>query len=203
MEIGLIKRKEKEEEKDKELKVEQLDEKGIRRIIKFEEKGSEETEGQQKREVEEKKKEEVKKEQEGIDQKVIMQSLKEFDFQIKRNKEEIERLNRKLEEISRDLDDLVSLYEIVSEQMNPFVGLSKVTKQRLEALENYTKEIQDLKARIEQLELSLGKIPQTTAKEEKEYSEEDLDNAVNKAFSMIDLEKRIEEEISNYLDKLR
>ena len=202
MEIGLIKKKEKEKEEDKELKVEQLDEKGIRRIIKFEEKGSEETEGQQKRETEEKK-EEVKGEQEGIDQKVIMQSLKEFDFQIKRNREEIERLNRKLEEISRDLDDLVSLYEIVSEQMNPFVGLSKVTKQRLEALENYTKEIQDLKARIEQLELSLGKIPQTTPKEEKEYSEEDLDNAVNKAFSMIDLEKRIEEEISNYLDKLR
>ncbi len=202
MEIGLIKRKEKEKEENKELKVEQLDEKGIRRIIKFEEKGSEETKGQQKRETEEKK-EEVKKEQEGIDQKVIMQSLKEFDFQIKRNREEIERLNRKLEEISRDLDDLVSLYEIVSEQMNPFVGLSKVTKQRLEALENYTKEIQDLKARIEQLELSLGKIPQTTPKEEKEYSEEDLDNAVNKAFSLIDLERRIEEEISSYLDKLR
>jgi len=202
LEIGLIKRKEKEKEENKELKVEQLDEKGIRRIIKFEEKGSEETKGQQKRETEEKK-EEVKKEQEGIDQKVIMQSLKEFDFQIKRNKEEIERLNRKLEEISRDLDDLVSLYEIVSEQMNPFVGLSKVTKQRLEALENYTKEIQDLKARIEQLELSLGKIPQTTPKEEKEYSEEDLDNAVNKAFSLIDLERRIEEEISSYLDKLR
>ena len=36
--------------------------------------------------------------------------------------------------------------------MNPFVGLSKVTKKRIEALENFTKEVEELKTRIGDLE---------------------------------------------------
>ena len=68
---------------------------------------------------------------EGLEQKrAILQSIKDFDFQIKKNQEEITAVNNKLDAVSKDLDDLVSLYEIVSEQMNPFVGLSKVTKKR-------------------------------------------------------------------------
>jgi archaellum component FlaC len=58
----------------------------------------------------------------------------------------------KVDSLSKDLDDLVSLYEIVSEQMNPFVGLSKVTKKRIDALENFTKEIEDLKSRLDIIE---------------------------------------------------
>ncbi len=55
--------------------------------------------------------------------------------------------------ITKDLDDLVSLYEIVSEQMNPFVGLSKVTKKRIDALENFTAEIEEVKGRMGDLEI--------------------------------------------------
>jgi len=90
---------------------------------------------------------------EGLEQKrAILQSIKDFDFQIKKNQEEITSVNKKLDAVSKDLDDLVSLYEIVSEQMNPFVGLSKVTKKRIDALENFTKEIEDLKTRIGDME---------------------------------------------------
>lgn len=90
---------------------------------------------------------------EGLEQKrAILQSIKDFDFQIKKNQEDITGLNQKLDSVSKDLDDLVSLYEIVSEQMNPFVGLSKVTKKRIDALENFTKEVEDLKTRIGDLE---------------------------------------------------
>lgn len=84
--------------------------------------------------------------------RAILQSIKDFDFQIRKNQEEITGVNKKLESVSKDLDDLVSLYEIVSEQMNPFVGLSKVTKKRIDALENFTKEIDDLKSRIGDIE---------------------------------------------------
>ncbi len=84
--------------------------------------------------------------------RAILQSIKDFDFQIKKNSEEIIAVNKKLDSITKDLDDLVSLYEIVSEQMNPFVGLSKVTKKRIEALENFTKEIEDLKNRLNDIE---------------------------------------------------
>jgi len=106
---------------------------------------------------------EEKKEEQNVDleggdretleqKRVILQSIKDFDFQIKKNSEEITGLNEKLENVSKDLDDLVSLYEIVSEQMNPFVGLSKVTKKRIDALENFTKEIDDLKNRMGDIE---------------------------------------------------
>ncbi len=84
--------------------------------------------------------------------RAILQSIKDFDFQIKKNQEDLTLLNKKIDNVTKDLDDLVSLYEIVSEQMNPFVGLSKVTKKRIDALENFTKEIELLKERTGELE---------------------------------------------------
>jgi len=87
----------------------------------------------------------------------ILQNMKDFDFQIKKNQEEITNIYEKVESLSKDLDDLVSLYEIVSEQMNPFVGLSKVTKKRLDALENIIKEVDGVKTRIGDLESTLEK----------------------------------------------
>jgi archaellum component FlaC len=89
--------------------------------------------------------------------RTILQNLKDFDFQIKKNQEDIGNLTEKVESLSKDLDDLVSLYEIVSEQLNPFVGLSKVTKKRLDALENITKEVDTIKSKIGDLETSLEK----------------------------------------------
>jgi predicted RNase H-like nuclease (RuvC/YqgF family) len=84
--------------------------------------------------------------------RTILQNMKDFDFQIKKNQEDLTNLNERVENLSKDLDDLVSLYEIVSEQMNPFVGLSKVTKKRIDALENFTKEVENVKTRITELE---------------------------------------------------
>jgi len=90
---------------------------------------------------------------ESLEQKrAILQNIKDFDFQIKKNQEDLGGINKKIDGMSKDLDDLVSLYEIVSEQMNPFVGLSKVTKKRLDALENFTREIEALKERTGELE---------------------------------------------------
>jgi hypothetical protein len=87
----------------------------------------------------------------------ILQSIKDFDFQIKKNQEDIGKITEKIDGLTKDLDDLVSLYEIVSEQMNPFVGLSKVTKKRLDALENFTKEIEILNTRLGDIESVLEK----------------------------------------------
>ncbi len=89
--------------------------------------------------------------------RTILQNMKDFDFQIKKNQEDLTNLNEKVENLSKDLDDLVSLYEIVSEQMNPFVGLSKVTKKRIDALENFTKEVENVKTRITDLESTIDK----------------------------------------------
>ncbi len=89
--------------------------------------------------------------------RTMLQNMKDFDFLIKKNQEDITNISNKVESLSKDLDDLVSLYEIVSEQMNPFVGLSKVTKKRLDALENIIKEVDGVKTRIGDLESNLDK----------------------------------------------
>jgi len=88
----------------------------------------------------------------------ILRSIKDFDFLIKKNQEDIGKLSEQVNGLTNDLDDLVSLYEIVSEQMNPFVGLSKVTKKRLDALENFTKEVEEVKTKIGDMESEMEKI---------------------------------------------
>ncbi len=93
----------------------------------------------------------------------MLQNMKDFDFQIKKNKEDIVKVIDKVDGLSKDLDDLVSLYEIVSEQMNPFVGLSKVTKKRLDALENITADVDTLKTKIGEIESLVENCVSTSA----------------------------------------
>ncbi len=82
----------------------------------------------------------------------MLQTIKDFDFEIKKNQEDIGKIVEKVDLLTKDLDDLVSLYEIVSEQMNPFVGLSKVTKKRIEALEHFTQRFDDMENRLGEME---------------------------------------------------
>ena len=144
-------------------------------------------------------------------QQVLLQNLKDFDFQLKKNQEEIKNLSEKVESISKDLDDLVSLYEIVSEQMNPFVGLSKVTKQRLEALENFTSEIRTLKERLEELEVSIGKTPPPQSEDVSKMEDTsavegkispDADTVVGKALDVVTFEEKLDDVIDNFLKEL-
>ncbi len=113
----------------------------------------------------------------------MLQSIKDFDFQIKKNQGEIGKMVEKLDGLTKDLDDLVSLYEIVSEQMNPFVGLSKVTKKRIDALENFTKEIEDIKTRMEDVESvvekGVGGITRLTKKLDEKTPTPDSSDTVN------------------------
>lgn len=103
------------------------------------------------------------------EKKEYLKQIKEFDFRINENKKQLEELTEQLNSVTGNLDDLVSLYEIVSEQMNPFVGLSRVTKKRIDALENYSKEIENLKTKMMQIESDLeqGKLTKDPKKEMK------------------------------------
>ncbi|OGS40171.1 MAG: hypothetical protein A3K77_03580 [Euryarchaeota archaeon RBG_13_31_8] len=142
--------------------------------------------------------------------RAILQSIKDFDFLIKKNSEEISSLNKKIESITKDLDDLVSLYEIVSEQMNPFVGLSKVTKKRLDTLENFSKEIEDIKTRMGDIEIfvekngsSLGPIKLKEIENDTDLSSEDLDMIIEKSFSSINFDQKIDELIEEFIENLK
>ena len=123
----------------------------------------------------------------------ILQTIKDFDFQIKKNQENVNKAVEKIDGLTKDLDDLVSLYEIVSEQMNPFVGLSKVTKKRIDALENFTREIEDVKTRMgdleSEMEKNLGGVKRITKDFEKniDSSSSKLDNESESELEKVDI----------------
>jgi len=131
----------------------------------------------------------------------MVQSIKDFDFQIKKNQEGVTNLNEKLDAVTRDLDDLVSLYEIVSEQMNPFVGLSKVTKKRIDALENFTREVETLKTRMGDLESFAERAGVNLERDQEQTSklvnDEDIKNVPEKIREgNIDLDNIVEESLN-------
>jgi len=120
----------------------------------------------------------------------------------------IDTLNEKLASLTEDVDDLISLYEIVSVEMNPFVGLSKITTNRLDALENIDKEFESLKERIENLEAGAGRVKASIPKEKKELSkdislQEDIDFIVDKALEYIAKEKKIDDIIDKFIEKYK
>jgi flagellar protein FlaC len=147
-----------------------------------------------------------------IEQKrAILHSIKDFDFLIKKNSEEITSLNKKIDSITKDLDDLVSLYEIVSEQMNPFVGLSKVTKKRLDTLENFNEEIESLKTRIGDIEIFVEKNGtgfksiklQENEDNIPDLSNQDLDKIIENSFSDENIDQKIDEVIEEFIKNLK
>ena len=197
----------------------------LRKVIKVD------SQEQSEKEAEPKKDEQVLEDsetptRESLEQKrAILQSIKDFDFQIKKNSEDITSIHKKLESVSKDLDDLVSLYEIVSEQMNPFVGLSKVTKKRIDALENFTKEMDDLKDRMGDIEsfvekagvdfaeikalknapekdISNDAITTKPVKISQDLSTDDLDFIIEQSFHDINLELEIDNLINEFIEKL-
>ncbi len=150
----------------------------------------------------------------------VLKGMKDFDFQIKKNQGGITNLNQKLDSVTRDLDDLVSLYEIVSEQMNPFVGLSKVTKKRIDALENFTREVETLKSRMEDMEsfaeqagINLNENLEqrsTLANEghsknasEKVIGKEDIDNIIEESLNALTAEEKVDLIIDEFIENLK
>ncbi len=166
------------------------------------------------------------------EKKEYLKQIKEFDFRINENKKQLEELTEQINSVTGNLDDLVSLYEIVSEQMNPFVGLSRVTKKRIDALENYSKEIENLKTKMMQIESDLeqGKLKNNQKKEMKtpinshlsiktedkpenegflaptppnfSITDEQLEHMVDEAIDTVDEDYELERKISIFLDTL-
>jgi len=88
--------------------------------------------------------------------------------------------------------------------MNPFVGLSKVTKQRLEALEKFSEEFESIKSRLEDLEMMVGKLPvEKEGGEKGGFESRTIDEAVESAFSSVMLEEGIDDVIDRFLEEIR
>lgn len=154
----------------------------------------------------------LKKEEKPVssqNQRAVLQHIKEFDFQIKKNQEDIHNIHDKIANLTKDLDDLVSLYEIVSEQMNPFVGISKVTKKRLDMLDNITKSVQNYEHRLDQLEMVINtkkpKIEEKTTEEmspDTKKEEMDYDQIIEEAIKKSTMEDTIEYLVEEYINNI-
>ena len=90
--------------------------------------------------------------------------------------------------------------------MNPFVGLSKVTKKRLDSLENITSEINGIHKRIEQLEssnlLSVNKNQEVAFQTMQEIEESDLNDILELSLNEILIDTKIDNAIDQYIENL-
>ncbi|WP_048203414.1 flagella accessory protein C [Methanocaldococcus infernus] len=66
-------------------------------------------------------------------------------------RKENEMLRIELNKINENLQDIMALYEVVSNQINPFIGVSKITATSLEKLERLETEYKRLKKTVEEL----------------------------------------------------
>ena len=139
--------------------------------------------------------------------RAVLQSIKDFDFQIKKNRDDISNITKKMDALSKDLDDLVSLYEIVSEQMNPFVGISKVTKKRLDMLENFTKSIDELRQRLDTIESGGIMIQHEVKSDSKDIpdqlSDKEIDKIIEMSIGQISVDGKIDSIIDEFIETLK
>jgi len=124
----------------------------------FRKKEEEEDEEEIEEEEEDEEEEEEQEEKEtrssgGSDETVekIMERLNEIDNKLPRIdiainnlKKEVDSLKQDLQKMDDSLKDMLTLYEVVSSQINPFVGSSKVTALSIQRLDNMEKELREL-----------------------------------------------------------
>jgi len=67
-------------------------------------------------------------------------------------RKENENLRSDIQSISENFQDMMALYEVVSNQINPFIGISKITATSMEKVEKMEHESQNLKKRVEELQ---------------------------------------------------
>lgn len=75
--------------------------------------------------------------------------LPRVDVSINNLKRELGDLREELTKLDDSLKDMMALYEIVSAQINPFVGSSKVTSLSIERLDEMEKRIEELEFLID------------------------------------------------------
>ncbi len=78
----------------------------------------------------------------------IDNKLPRLDIAINNLKKEIDSLKQDLQKMDDSLKDMMALYEVVSSQINPFVGSSKVTALSIQRLDNMEKQLRELEVLV-------------------------------------------------------
>ncbi len=81
----------------------------------------------------------------------IESRLPRFEAILNSLRKENEMLRMEINKINENLQDIMALYEVVSNQINPFIGVSKITATSLEKLERLESEYKRLRKLVEEM----------------------------------------------------
>ena len=100
-------------------------------------------------------------EEESIETK-LMERLNEIDNRLPRIdiavnnlKKELNELRNEISRIDSNIQDIMMLYEVVSSQVNPFIGISKVTAVSMEKLDRLEKTVEKLSRVVDDILVDL------------------------------------------------
>ncbi|WP_457590974.1 flagella accessory protein C [Geoglobus sp.] len=88
----------------------------------------------------------------------IENRLPRMDISMSNLKREIDGLREEMKKIEESMKDMMALYEVVSAQINPFVGSSKATKLSFERIDELEKKIEELEEVILDLQIDIRMI---------------------------------------------
>ncbi len=104
---------------------------------------------------------EIGGEEESVEAK-LMERLNEIDNRLPRIdisvnnlKKELNELRNEISRIDGNIQDIMMLYEVVSSQVNPFIGISKVTAVSMEKLERLEKTVEKLSRTVDDIIVDL------------------------------------------------
>ena len=78
--------------------------------------------------------------------------LPKIEMMITNLRKENETLRESIDRINENFQDIMALYEVVSNQINPFIGISKITAASMEKLEKLEHETKILRKKIDELQ---------------------------------------------------
>ncbi|MBP2172367.1 flagella accessory protein C [Methanococcus voltae] len=102
-------------------------------------------------------------------------------------RKENENLRSDIHNINENFQDMMALYEVVSNQINPFIGISKVTATSMEKVEKIEHESTNLKKRVEELQNDVVILANVYLQEH----DIDLDGVINEILAEEEFSKAI------------
>ncbi len=91
----------------------------------------------------------------------IENRLPRMDISMSNLKKEIDGIRDEIKKIEESMKDMMALYEVVSAQINPFVGSSKATKLSFERIDELERKVEEFEERILELQMDIRMIFRT------------------------------------------
>ncbi|MDK2790258.1 MAG: archaeal flagellar protein FlaC [Methanothermococcus sp.] len=102
-------------------------------------------------------------------------------------RKENESLRNDINKINENFQDIMALYEVVSNQINPFIGISKVTATSMEKIERLEYEADHLRKKVKELQNDIVILANIYL----EQHDIDLDEIINEVLADEEISKAI------------